>query len=256
MFTSLEVFPASVRRFYWWLLDRPHILDLPPEVLEIILLKVANNSYTDLVHCKKVCVAMRDVVQGETFYRSVDLFNVDTDWPHPHTRSSVAFNRACVDYGNPSALFMLGTWDFFRTDNMEEGLSSIQLAAERGYDLALYAYTFLTRIMFPGVVFNGALANISRELVRSARRKVQASSRRVWNNKLPPLYVERVSQLEVYPVELFRCPCNETYGLGEKWYNLRNQCDVCFWKSETLAFHQEFPQTVMEFLLEYPEDAE
>ncbi|KAJ4888441.1 hypothetical protein Rs2_28189 [Raphanus sativus] len=39
---------------------------------------VANNSYTDLVRCKKVFVAMRDVVQRETFYRSVDLFNVDT----------------------------------------------------------------------------------------------------------------------------------------------------------------------------------
>ncbi|CAN8289597.1 unnamed protein product [Cochlearia groenlandica] len=180
------------------------LIDLPTEILHSIMLHVSR-SFRDYVVARASIRTLRMVTSDEVFVREVDLFTMQ--FPYQIYDGIMEFKMLCHHLGNLSALFLQGCSEFFRHNNLEFGMTIIREAAVRGYELAIYAYSNLRRILSPEIDVDLALLNPNRDLVRRMRSRVEANRVRYWgpNVALPELFVQRVAAFE-YGI-IYKCRC-------------------------------------------------
>ncbi|KAF3522142.1 hypothetical protein F2Q69_00046846 [Brassica cretica] len=102
------------------------ILKLPEEIQALVVERVAGNSFTDLYGLRASCKMMKARLNMPP-----ELF------------------KTCYAERNPSTLYMKGVQFFFTFNLQEEGLAFMKLAADEGYERAVYIYA-MTRKIFWG----------------------------------------------------------------------------------------------------------
>nr|VDD25029.1 unnamed protein product [Brassica oleracea] len=120
------------------------ILELPEEIQALVVERVAGNSFQDLYGLRAYCKLMKVFVDWRSVCHFYDVLFV------PCGLNMLAeLLKTCYTERNPSTLYMKGVQFFFTFNLQEEGLAFMKLAADEGYERAVYTYA-MTRNFFWG----------------------------------------------------------------------------------------------------------
>ncbi|KAF2538581.1 hypothetical protein F2Q68_00022276 [Brassica cretica] len=126
------------------LMDYFPILELPEEIQALVVERVAGNSFTDLYGLRASCKTMKALAERSRVNHFYDVLSV----PRRLNMPPELF-KTCYAERNPSTLYMKGVQFFFTFNLQEEGLAFMKLAADEGYERAVYTYA-MTRKIFWG----------------------------------------------------------------------------------------------------------
>ncbi|CAN7071095.1 unnamed protein product, partial [Brassica oleracea var. botrytis] len=101
------------------------ILELPEEIQALVVERVAGNSFQDLYGLRASCKLIKALADRRSLLKT------------------------CYAERNPSTLYMKGVQFFFTFNLQKEGLAFMKLAADEGYERAVYTYA-MTRKCFWG----------------------------------------------------------------------------------------------------------
>ncbi|CAF1945648.1 unnamed protein product [Brassica oleracea] len=126
------------------LMDYFPILELPDEIQALVVERVAGNSFTDLYGLRASCKTMKALAERSRVNHFYDVLSVPMRLNMPPE-----LFKTCYAERNPSTLYMKGVQFFFTFNLQEEGLAFMKLAADEGYERAVYTYA-MTRTIFWG----------------------------------------------------------------------------------------------------------
>ncbi|KAF3500137.1 hypothetical protein F2Q69_00043320 [Brassica cretica] len=121
------------------LMDYFLILELPEEIQALVVERVAGNSFTDLYGLRASCKSMKALAERSR--------------------------------RNPSTLYMKGVQFFFTLNLQEEGLAFMKLAADEGYERAVYTYAMTRKKIWGDEEY---FAHFTRESVDRIRKLVRS----------------------------------------------------------------------------------
>ena len=117
------------------------ILELPEEIQALVVERVAGNSFTDLYGLRASCKTMKALAERSRVNHFYDVLSV----PRRLNMPPELF-KTCYAERNPSTLYMKGVQFFFTFNLQEEGLAFMKLAADEGYEAAVYTYAMTRKI--------------------------------------------------------------------------------------------------------------
>ena len=162
-----EIFQISLLSYMnVTLMDYFPILELPEEIQALVVERVAGNSLIDLYGLRASCKTMKALAERSRVNHFYDVLSV----PRRLNMPPELF-KTCYAERNPSTLYMKGVQFFFTFNLQEEGLAFMKLAADEGYERAVYTHT-ITRAIFwcDGQYFTG----IPRESVHRIGKLVRS----------------------------------------------------------------------------------
>ncbi|KAG2289388.1 hypothetical protein Bca52824_048992 [Brassica carinata] len=119
------------------------ILELPEEIQALVVERVAGNSFTDLYGLRASCKSMKALAERS----SVNHFYYVLSVPRRLNMSSELF-KTCYAERNPSTLYMKGVQFFFTFNLQKKRLAFMKLAANKGYEHAVYTYAMTIKIFW------------------------------------------------------------------------------------------------------------
>ncbi|KAF3533388.1 hypothetical protein DY000_02037279 [Brassica cretica] len=126
------------------LMDYFPILELPNEIQALVVERVAGNSFQDLYGLRASCKLIKALADRRSVCHFYDVLSVPCG-----LNMSAELLRTCYEERNPSTLYMKGVHFFFTFNLQEEGFAFMKLAADEGYERAVYTYA-MTRKIFWG----------------------------------------------------------------------------------------------------------
>ncbi|CAN7019242.1 unnamed protein product [Brassica oleracea var. botrytis] len=126
------------------LMDYFPILELHEEIHALVVERVADNSFQDLYGLRASCKLIKALVDRRSVYHFYDVLSVPCGLNMP-----AELLKTCYAERNPSTIYMKGIQFFFTFNLQEEGIAFMKLAADEGYESAVYTYT-MTRNFFWG----------------------------------------------------------------------------------------------------------
>ena len=219
------------------------ILELPEEIQSLGVERVAGNSFTDLYGLRASCKTMKALAERSRVNHFYDVLSVPRRLNMPPD-----LFKTCFAERNPSTLYMKGVQFFFTFNLQEEGLAFMKLAADEGYERAVYTYAMTRKIFWGDEEY---FARFTRESVDRIGKLVR-SLKWAWglshNDEFLAKWDEFIST--VVP-SFYSCQC---VPVTERdwilWYIENSKgdkmCNRCFWIKELGLFFREFePMSVI-----------
>ncbi|KAG2285636.1 hypothetical protein Bca52824_045240 [Brassica carinata] len=120
------------------------ILELHEEIQALVVECVAGNSFQDLYGLRASCKLINALADRRSVCHFYDVLSVLCGLNMP-----AELLKTCYAERNPSMIYMKGIQFFFTFNLQEEGLAFMKLAADEGYERAVYTYA-MTRKKFWG----------------------------------------------------------------------------------------------------------
>lgn len=122
-----------------------NLTDLPRDVLNEVLCKVASASLTDLLMAKQTCKTLLAYGSDRRVWQHISLahFPFNISWLKPGQRD---FFLKCVEHNNIDSLFRLGMRGFFdrKYEAKDWGIEHLKAAATEGHMEAKYIYNVIS----------------------------------------------------------------------------------------------------------------
>ncbi|CAN6868865.1 unnamed protein product, partial [Brassica oleracea] len=119
------------------------ILELPEEIQALVVERVAGNSFTDLYGLRASCKSMKSLAERSRVTHFYDVLSVPRRLNMPPELFKI-----CYAERNPSTLYVKGVQFVFTFNLQEEGLAFMKLAADEGYERAVYTYAMPRKIFW------------------------------------------------------------------------------------------------------------
>ncbi|CAN6972770.1 unnamed protein product [Brassica rapa subsp. trilocularis] len=126
------------------LMDYFPILELPEEIQALVVERVVGNSITDLYGLRASCKSIKALAERSRVNHFYDVLSVPWRLNMPPE-----LFKTCYTERNLSTLYMKSVLFLFTFNLQEEGLAFMKLAADEGYEHAVYTYA-MTRKSFWG----------------------------------------------------------------------------------------------------------
>ncbi|CAG7862806.1 unnamed protein product [Brassica rapa] len=143
------------------LMDYFPILELPDEIQALVVERVVGNSITDLYGLRASCKSIKALAERSRVNHFYDVLSVPWRLNMPPE-----LFKTCYTERNLSTLYMKGVLFLFTFNLQEEGLAFMKLAADEGYEHAVYTYA-MTRKSFWGVMRSILLVLQGNQLIGS-----------------------------------------------------------------------------------------
>ncbi|KAL0789297.1 hypothetical protein Bca101_005543 [Brassica carinata] len=220
------------------LMDYFPILELSEEIQELVVERVAGNSFQDLYGLRALCKLIKALAYRCSVCNFYDVLSVPCGLNMP-----AELLKTCYTERNSSTLYMKGVQFFFSFSLKEEWLSLMKHAADAAYERAVYTHT-MTRAIFccDGQYFTG----IPRESVHRIG-KLMRSVKWGWGLWHSDVFRQnRAVFVSAYVPSFYRCQCAthlERQCLCLWHIDMTkddNMCERCFWIKEIGTFLRDF----------------
>ncbi|WZZ86839.1 hypothetical protein YC2023_115418 [Brassica napus] len=116
-------------------MDYFSILELLEKIQTVVVERVIGNSFQDLYGLRASCKLIKALADRHSECHFYDVLFVPCGLNMP-----AELLKTCYAERNPSKLYMKGVQFFFTFNLQEEGLAFMKLAADEGYERAVYTY--------------------------------------------------------------------------------------------------------------------
>jgi len=225
------------------LMDYFPILELPEEIQALVVERVAGNSFTDLYGLRASCKTMKALAERSRVNHFYDVLSV----PRRLNMPPELF-KTCYAERNPSTLYMKGVQFFFTFNLQEEGLAFMKLAADEGYERAVYTYAMTRKIFWGDEEY---FARFTRESVVRIGKLVR-SLKWAWGlSHSDEFLAKRDEFISTVVPSFYSCQCVPVMERDWVLWYIENSkgdkmCNHCFWIKELGFFFHEFePMSVI-----------
>ncbi|KAL0749721.1 hypothetical protein Bca101_031724 [Brassica carinata] len=156
--------------------------------------------------------------------------------------------KTCYTERNPSTLYMKGVQFFFIFNLQEEGLAFMKLAADEGYERAVYTYAMTRKIFWGDEEY---FARFTRESVVRIGKLVR-SLKWAWGlTHSDEFLAKRDEFISTVVPSFYSCQCVPVMERDWVLWYIENSkgdkmCNRCFWIKELGLFFREFePMSVI-----------
>ncbi|CAN6909110.1 unnamed protein product [Brassica oleracea] len=225
------------------LMDYFLILELLEEIPALVVERVAGNSFQDLYGLRASCKLIKALADRRSVCHFYDVLSV----PCGHNMPAELL-KTCYAERNPSTLYMKGVQFFFTFNIQEEGLAFMKLAANEGYERAVYTYA-MTRNFFWGD--EEYFARFTRESVDRIGKLVR-SLKWAWGSLHGYEFRAKKDEfISTIVPSFYSCQCVPVLERDWVLWFVENSkgdkmCNRCFWIKEVGLFFREFePMSVI-----------
>nr|VDD31511.1 unnamed protein product [Brassica oleracea] len=202
------------------------ILELPEEIQALVVERLAGNSFTDLYGLRASCKTMNALAERSRVNHFYDVLSV----PRRLNMPSELF-KTCYTERNPSTLYMKGVQFFFIFNLQEEGLAFMKLAADEGYERAVYTYAMTRKIFWGDEEY---FARFTRESVVRIGKLVR-SLKWAWGlTHSDEFLAKRDEFISTVVPSFYSCQCVPVMERDWVLWYIENSkgdkmCNRCFW---------------------------